>query len=157
MQQGDDEFKYHRDPEKTAKASRGKLVCVGDIGYVDDDGFLFLSGRAAETIISGGVNIYPAAIEAHLLKHPAVQDVAVVGVPDEEFGEQVKAVVIANANYEPGEQLGADLIEHCRRHLSHINCPRSIDFVDQLPRDPSGKLYKQKVRDRYWQGRARQI
>lgn len=157
MQQGEDEFGYHNDPQKTAGASRGKLVCVGDIGYVDEDGYLFLCGRDAEIIISGGVNIYPAAAEGCMLGHPAVRDVAVVGVPDEEFGEQVKAVVVPEPGYAAGERLAAELIEHCRERLSHIDCPRSVDFVDELPRDPSGKLYKQRVRERYWEGRGREI
>ena len=157
MQQGEDDFSYHNDLEKTARARRGKLVCVGDIGYLDEDGYLFLCGRDAEIIVSGGVNIYSAAVEARMLHHPAVEDVAVVGVPDEEFGEQVKAVVVAKPGYTAGAGLAAELIEHCRQELSHINCPRSIDFVTSLPRDPSGKLYKQRVRDQYWLDRGRRI
>ena len=157
MQQGDDDFSYHGDPDKSSRARRGKLVCVGDIGYLDDDDYLFLCGRDAEIIISGGVNIYSAAVEAHLLQHPAVDDVAVIGVPDEEFGEQVKGVVLAKPGYTADATLAAELIEHCRRGLSHINCPRSIDFVPSLPRDPSGKLYKHRVRDPYWQESDRKI
>ena len=157
MQQGNDEFSYYNDPEKTARVSRDKLVCVGDIGYLDDDGYLFLCGRDAEIIISGGVNVYPAAVEGHLLNHPAVQDVAVVGVPDEEFGEQVKAVVVLNRGFSAEEKIATELIEYCRQSLSHITCPRTVDFVDSLPRDPSGKLYKHRIREQYWQGRERSI
>ena len=157
MQQGDDEFRYHNDAQKTAGAREGKLICVGDIGYVDEQGYLFLCGRDAEIIISGGVNIYSAAVEACLLEHPAVRDVAVVGAPDEEFGEQVKAVVVPADGQAPGEPLAAELMRHCRDGLSPINCPRSVDFVTKLPRDPSGKLYKQRVREIYWQGRDRAL
>jgi long-chain acyl-CoA synthetase len=157
MRQGDEDFQYHNDPDKTANVSRGELVCVGDIGYLDEDGYLFLCGRDAEIIISGGVNIYPAAIEGHLLGHDAVQDVAVVGVPDDEFGEQVKAVVVTKPGHSAGAELEKELIQHCRDELSHITCPKSVDFVDDLPRDPSGKMYKQRVRDQYWQGRTKRI
>jgi len=157
MCQGEDVFEYHKDPGKTDRRSRGKFICVGDIGYLDEDGDLFLCGRDAEIIISGGVNIYPAAVEGHLFSHPAVDDVAVVGVPDEEFGEQVKAVVVAKPGYVAGDSLENLLIEFCRDSLSHFTCPRSVDFVDSLPRDPSGKLYKQQVRDSYWQGHEKLI
>jgi long-chain acyl-CoA synthetase len=157
MRQGDEDFQYHNDPNKTANVSRGNLVCVGDIGYLDKDGYLFLCGRDAEIIISGGVNIYPAAVEGHLLGHEAVHDVAVVGVPDDEFGEQVKAVVVTKPGYSVGVELEKQLIQHCRDELSHITCPRSVDFVNDLPRDPSGKMYKQRVRDQYWQGSTKRI
>lgn len=149
MKQGEDRFEYYKDKNKTEKSRRGDLICVGDIGYVDDEGYLFLCGRDAEIIISGGVNIYPAATEAQLLSHPAVYDAGVIGVPDREYGEQVKAVVELNAGYSPGQELEQELINYCRNTLSHINCPRSVDFIDQLPRDPNGKLLKQKLRSAY--------
>ncbi|MDG1988362.1 MAG: AMP-binding protein [Halieaceae bacterium] len=150
MKQGDSDFKYHEDPEKTAEVRKGKFVCVGDIGFVDTEGFLFLSGRDAEIIISGGVNIYPAAIEGDLLSHPAVRDAAIIGVPDEEFGEQVKGVVVLRHGFDSDERVASDLIEYCRKRHSHFSCPRTIDFVNSLPRDPTGKLYKKRIRDPYW-------
>jgi len=151
MKQGEDRFTYYKDKTKTEKSRRGDLICVGDIGYVDEEGFLFLCGRDAEIIISGGVNIYPAATEADLLNHPAVYDVGVIGVPDIEYGEQVKAVVVLNKGYQGNSALAQQLIAHCREGLSHINCPKSVDFVDELPRDPNGKLLKHKLRDKYWE------
>jgi long-chain acyl-CoA synthetase len=157
MENTDEDFRYHKDAEKTEKVKRGRLICVGDIGYVDEDGDLFLCGRDAEIIVSGGVNIYPAASEGRLLSHPAVADVAVVGVPDEEYGEQVRAVVVPAEGHQAGEALAAELIEFCREGLSHISCPRSVDFTDALPRDPNGKLFKHKVREPYWAGHGRRI
>ena len=150
MKQGEERFDYYKDEQKTRKATRGDFICVGDIGYVDDEGFLFLSGRDAEIIISGGVNIYPAATEARLLTHPCVYDVGVIGVPDKEYGEQVKGVVVLNTGYQAGPELERELIEHCRADLSSINCPKSIDFTAALPRDPNGKLLKHKLRAPYW-------
>ncbi len=157
MSQGELDFQYYKDPRKTSGVIKGTFICVGDIGYLDDDGDLFLSGRNAEIIISGGVNIYPAAVEGHLLNHPAVEDVGVVGVPDEEFSEQVKAVVIARPGYQADNNLAQQLIEYCRAGLSHVMCPKSVDFVDSLPRDPTGKLYKQRLRDSYWKNRKQRI
>ena len=151
MCQGEDRFEYHKDKKKTARNKRGKFICVGDIGYLDEDGDLFLCGRDAEIIISGGVNIYPAAIEGYLLNHEAVADVAVVGVPDPEFGEQVKAVVVLKSGYPSNADMETELLDFCRAGLSHQTVPRSVDFVTELPRDPSGKLYKKRVRDAYWQ------
>lgn len=151
MKQGEDRFDYYKDKQKTERARRNGFICVGDIGYVDEEGFLYLCGRDAEIIISGGVNIYPAATEAQLLTHPAVYDTGVIGVPDPEYGEQVKAVVVPNPGYQPSTKLETQLIDHCRANLSHINCPKSIDFVEQLPRDPNGKLLKHKLRADYWQ------
>lgn len=150
MRQGDQDMSYYKDPEKTAKNVRGKFIHVGDHGYVDEDGYLFLSGRDAEIIISGGVNIYPAAIEACLLNHPAVHDCGVVGAPNPEFGEEVKAVVSLNPGWEAGDVTADELVDHCRAHLSRLLVPRSVDFVDELPRDPNGKLQKKKLRDVYW-------
>ena len=133
------------------------MICVGDIGYLDEDGDLFLCGRDAEIIISGGVNIYPTVVEGHLLNHPAVQDVAVVGAPDPEFGEQVKAVVVLMPDHDPTGNTERELVEFCRAGLSHHVVPRSVDFVTELPRDPSGKLYKQRLRDRYWEHHENKI
>ena len=144
-------FDYHNDPDKTAESRHPKgWSTLGDIGYVDDEGFLFLTDRRAFTIISGGVNIYPQECENVLASHPQVYDVAVIGVPNAEFGEEVKAVVQAVDPAAAGADLAAALMAHCRARLSHVKCPRSIDFVDQLPRQENGKLYKQKLRARYW-------
>ena len=146
-------FEYHNAPEKTAGAhlSNG-WATLGDFGYVDDDGYLFLVDRRTNLIISGGVNIYPQETEDTLTGHPAVYDVAVIGVPNEEFGKEVKAVVqvAPDSGYEPGDALAAELIAYCRDRLSPIKCPRSVDFRDELPRMPSGKLFKRKLRDEYW-------
>ena len=147
-------FEYHNDPEKTA-SSRTKegWSTLGDVGFVDTDGFLHLTDRKAYMIISGGVNIYPQEIENLLVTHPKVFDVAVIGVPNEDFGEEVKAVVQPAVWDEAGPALAAELIAFCRQHLSHVKAPRSVDFDRELPRHPTGKLYKRLVRDRYWQGR----
>ena len=148
------QFEYHNDPEKTA-ASRSKegWTTLGDVGYVDTDGYLYLTDRKAYMIISGGVNIYPQEIENLLVTHPKVFDVAVIGVPNEDFGEEVKAVVQPARWEEAGPALEAELIAFCRANLSTVKCPRSVDFDRELPRHPTGKLYKRLVRDRYWQGR----
>ena len=143
-------FEYHRDPEKTASVHDGDLFTLGDMGHMDADGYLFLTGRSAELIISGGVNIYPAEIDAVLLEHPAVHDVATIGVPDEEWGEAVKAVVEARAGVGTDDALAAELLAFCRDRLAHFKCPRSIDFADELPRFETGKIYRRLVRDRYW-------
>lgn len=150
MRQGEQQFSYYKDEAKTAKNTRGKFIHVGDYGYVDADGYLFLSGRDAEIIISGGVNIYPAAVEGRLLEHPWVRDCGVIGAPNAEYGEEVKAVVSLNPSASPGPETERALIDFCREALSHIVCPRSVDFVDDLERDPSGKLRKRQLRDRYW-------
>ncbi|MCG5217463.1 acyl-CoA synthetase [Streptosporangium sp. KLBMP 9127] len=146
-------FEYHGDPEKT-RASRDPLgrgwSTLGDIGHLDEEGFLYLTDRRSYMIISGGVNIYPQEAENLLAVHPKVADVAVFGVPDEEMGEQVKAVVQAADPEEAGPALAAELIEHCRARLAHYKCPKSVDFRDELPRHPTGKLYKRLLRDEYW-------
>src|SRR6202007_2566377 len=137
-------FEYFEDPEKTA-ASRtpdGSTSTVGDVGHVDEEGYLYLTDRKSVMIISGGVNIYPQETENLLMTHPAVFDVAVIGVPNEDLGEEVKAVVQASPGVNPGPELEAELIRFCRESMSHIKCPRSVDFVDELPRLPTGKLYK---------------
>ncbi len=151
-------YEYHKDPEKTAAAKLpGGRTTLGDIGYVDADGYLFLTDRKAHMIISGGVNIYPQEIEDLLVTHPKVVDVAVFGVPDPEMGEQVKAVVQAadgvvalDGTGGENDALAAELIAFCRDHIAHYKCPRSIDFEAELPRLPTGKLYKRLLRDRYW-------
>ena len=145
--------KYHNDKEKTAGALNPKhqdWSSLGDIGRVDGDGFLYLTDRKAFMIISGGVNIYPQEAENVLITHPSVADVAVIGVPDEEFGEAVKAVVQPINGLEPSEELAEELLEYCQSQLAKIKCPRSVDFDPELPRHPTGKLYKRLVRDRYW-------
>ncbi|HAC57789.1 MAG TPA: acyl-CoA synthetase, partial [Rhodobiaceae bacterium] len=130
---------------------------LGDIGRVDEDGYLYLTDRKAFMIISGGVNIYPQEAENVLVMHPAVADVAVIGVPNEDFGEEVKAVVQPIDWSEAGPALEAELMEFCKKHLSAIKCPRSIDFEEELPRHPTGKLYKRLIRDRYWGNRDSKI
>ncbi|RLB39742.1 MAG: acyl-CoA synthase [Deltaproteobacteria bacterium] len=142
------DFEYFNDPAKTAAAHRGTHFTVGDVGYLDGDGFLFLTDRSADLIVRGGVNIYPAEVEAVLLQHPAVRDVAVVGVPDSEWGEEVKGVVEHVAD-EPPAELEQELIELCRARLARFKCPQSIDIVDKLPRSDNGKLYKRRLRERY--------
>jgi acyl-CoA synthetase (AMP-forming)/AMP-acid ligase II len=143
-------FEYHGDPEKTAGSRLpGGLSTLGDIGYLDADGWLYLTDRKAHMIISGGVNIYPREIEDVLITHPAVADVAVIGVPDEEFGEQVKAVVELLDGHDPTPALAAELTAFARRHLAGFKVPRSVDFTDRLPRLPTGKLYKRKLKDQY--------
>ena len=144
-------FEYHNDPEKTAAARTEKgWTTLGDVGYVDEEGFLFLTDRKAYMIISGGVNIYPQETENVLTMHPAVADVAVFGVPHEEMGEEVKAVVQPVDDVVPGPDLERELIAYCRERLAHYKCPKSVDFDPELPRHPTGKLYKRLVRDRYW-------
>jgi len=150
-------FEYYKSPEKTAESYRGDWFTLGDMGYFDEDGFLFLNGRSAETIISGGVNIYPQEIDAELLGHEAVLDVCTVGVPNEEWGEEVKAVVQLAEGFKPSEGLAGDIIAYAREHLAAFKCPRSIDFVVDLPRLPSGKIQRRLVRAPYWEGRDKAI
>ncbi len=146
-------FEYHNDPDKTASISNAKgWRTLGDVGYLDEDGYLYLTDRQAHMIISGGVNIYPQEAENVLAGHPAVADVAVIGVPDAEMGEAVKAVVQAVDPAAAGPELAAELIAYCRAELASYKCPRSVDFTDELPREPNGKLYKRRLRERYWAG-----
>ncbi|HEY8527593.1 MAG TPA: acyl-CoA synthetase [Acidimicrobiales bacterium] len=146
-------FEYHNDPHKTASITNERgWRTLGDIGYLDEDGYLYLTDRQAHMIISGGVNIYPQEAENVLAGHPAVADVAVIGVPDDEMGEAVKAVVEPVDPAAAGPELEAELLERCRAALATYKCPRTVDFVDSLPRDPNGKLYKRVLRERYWAG-----
>ena len=145
-------FEYHKDPDKTKAAqhpAHPTWTAVGDLGYVDEDGYLYLTDRKAFMIISGGVNIYPQEIENVLTPHPAVYDVAVIGVPDPEFGESVKAVVQLRPGFEPSDQLAGELIAHVRDRIAHYKAPRSVDFVDDLPRTPTGKLVKGELKKLY--------
>ena len=151
-------FEYFNDPERTAEAydDRGRST-LGDIGYLDEDGYLYLTDRRSFMIVSGGVNIYPQEIENLLITHPKVADVAVIGVPSADFGEEVKAVVQPLAMTDAGDALADDLTAFARRHLSAIKIPRSIDFKEALPRHPTGKLYKRLLKDRYWGNRDSRI
>ncbi|MNO53653.1 Long-chain-fatty-acid--CoA ligase FadD13 [compost metagenome] len=146
-------FQYHNDPEKTRSAQHPKhpnWSTLGDVGHVDADGYLYLTDRKNFMIISGGVNIYPQAIEDALALHPQVGDVAVIGVPNAEMGEEVKAIIEPAPGVEPSEQLGAELVEFLRDRVARYMLPRSVDFIDCMPRMPTGKLSKQQLRERYW-------
>jgi long-chain acyl-CoA synthetase len=145
-------FHYGGAPEKTAQAWRGERYTVGDMGYLDEDGYLFLTDRKIDMIISGGANIYPAEVEATLFRHPAVGDCAVIGIPDDEWGEAVLAVI------EPRAPVSEDeIVAFCRENLAHFKSPKRVEFVQQLPRDPNGKVRKRELRDPYWAGRERKI
>ena len=151
--EGGGEFEYHNDPQKTAESRHPKgWSTLGDIGYLDEEGYLYLTDRKSFMIISGGVNIYPQETENLLVTHPKVMDVAVFGVPNEDFGEEVKAVVQPIHWEDAGPELEAELIDFCRDNISHIKCPKTIDFEQELPRHPTGKLYKRLLKDRYWEG-----
>lgn len=156
--EGGPEFEYFKDPAKTASVSNDRgWRSLGDMGYVDDDGYLYLTDRSTFMIVSGGVNIYPQEVENLLIMHPDLIDAAVFGVPNDEFGEEVKAVVQPADGIASGPALEAELIDYCRSRLATYKCPRTIEFERELPRDPNGKLYKRRIRDRYWQGRASRI
>jgi len=148
------DFEYLNDPEKTAgcRNSQG-WTTLGDVGYMDEEGYLYLTDRKSNMIISGGVNIYPQESENVLVTHPQVFDVAVLGVPNEEFGEEVKGVVQLRDPSDASEQLARELIEFCRTQLAKFKCPVSIDFVQQLPRTPTGKLVKRLLKERYWKNK----
>jgi long-chain acyl-CoA synthetase len=152
------DFEYHNAPEKTAEAHlEPGVFTTGDVGYLDDDGYLWLSDRRIDMIISGGVNIYPAEIEGVLGGHALVADVSVIGVPNDEFGEEVKAIVVPNDGVDADDELRATLAAFCREHLAGFKCPRSIDFRDELPLTGTGKVQKRKLREPYWEGRERRI
>ncbi len=150
-------FEYFKDPAKTAAAHRGEYFTLGDVGYLDEDEYLFLTGRSAECIISGGVNIYPQEIDNEMIKHLAVEDSCAIGVPNEEWGEEVKVVITLNPGHTPSDALAAEIIAFSRLRLAGFKVPRSLEFVDELPRSPAGKIQRGKVRAPYWAGRARQI
>jgi acyl-CoA synthetase (AMP-forming)/AMP-acid ligase II len=150
-------FSYHKDPQKTASTYRGSLFTIGDIGYKDAEGYLYLTDRQSNMIISGGANIYPQETENLLVMHPKVQDVAVIGVPNDDLGEEVKAVVVPAAGVAPGPELERELIAFCRAQLAHYKCPRTIDFASDVPRTETGKMAKRLLRDKYWAGRGSRL
>ncbi len=146
-------FEYHHDKKKTEEARVGDLFTTGDIGYLDEDGYLFLCDRKSDMIISGGVNIYPAEIECELITHPKIADIAIFGVPHEDWGEEIKAVVQPEVGVEPSGELTEEILGFARTRLAKFKLPKSVDYIEELPRDPNGKLYKRKLRDPYWQDR----
>ncbi|HEX3700627.1 MAG TPA: AMP-binding protein, partial [Phenylobacterium sp.] len=150
-------FTYYKDEAKTQKSRIGDFFTLGDVGYYDEDDYLFLTGRDAETIISGGVNIYPQEIDNELIKHEAVADSATVGVPDEKWGEQVRAVILLKDGYRPSDELAQEILAFARTNLPGFKVPKKVDFVSELPRSEAGKIQRNKVRAPYWEGRARQI
>jgi long-chain acyl-CoA synthetase len=150
-------FEYHGDKEKTQKNRIGKFFTVGDVGLIDEDGYLFLRDRKIDMIISGGANIYPAEIENVLLSHPKVGDAAVFGIPHEDWGEEVKAVIEPAEGLEGDDALAEEILAFCGDKLAKFKTPKSIDFTTEMPRDPNGKLYKRKLRDPYWEGVQRAL
>jgi long-chain acyl-CoA synthetase len=150
-------FSYYKDDRKTESAHRGDFFTLGDIGYFDEDDYLFLTGRSAEIIISGGVNIYPQEVDNEIIKHPAVEDVCTIGVPNKEWGEEVKSVVMLKAGFSPTDALKQEIIEFVRPKLAGFKVPRSLDFVAELPRSAAGKIQRKKVREPFWEGRKVQI
>jgi len=153
-------FHYHKDEQQTQSSrhpARPNWTALGDVGYIDEEGYLYLTDRATFMIISGGVNIYPREIEDVLVMHPLVDDVAVFGIPNPDMGEEVKAVVQLVAGAEGSPELAAQLIDFCRERLTHYKCPKTVDFDPQLPRLPTGKLYKRVLRDRYWGDRTNRL
>lgn len=147
-------FSYHKDEGKTRKNRIGDFFTVGDLGVLDEDGYLFLRDRKIDMIISGGVNIYPAEIESELLTHPAVADAAVFGIPHADWGEEVRAVVEAAEGYAEGDALAAEILGHCAERLAGYKRPKTLGFITTMPRDPNGKLYKRRLREPYWEGRT---
>lgn len=150
-------FDYFKDEAKTQGNRRDGYFTMGDIGYLDEDDWLFLTGRSAETIIAGGVNIYPQEVDNELIKHPAVEDSCTVGVPHDEYGEEVRAVIQLKAGYEPSDELKREILDYAARVVAKYKIPRAVDFVTDLPRSEAGKIQRNKVRAPYWEGRARAI
>lgn len=144
-------FEYYKDTEKTGKSYRGDYFTLGDMGYFDEDGYLFLTGLSAELIISGGVNIYPQEVDSEIHKHPAVLDVCTIGIRNDEWGEEVRSVVSLQPGFEPTEALSEELITWARDRLANFKCPRQIDYVDELPRSAAGKIQRRVVRTPYWE------
>ena len=158
MKMGSGDFEYKGDKAKTSSSHDADgFFTVGDMGYLNEDGFLFLCDRKSDMIIAGGINIYPAEIEAAILEHPAVGDVAVFGIPDDDMGEQIKAVVEPVAGTIGDDGLRASIMEHIHGRVAKFKWPRTLDFMDELPREPTGKLLKRTLRDPYWEGRDRAI
>ncbi len=157
MKLGAADFEYKGDHKKTDENRREGFFTVGDIGYLDAEGYLFLCDRKSDMIISGGVNIYPAEIESELLSHPKVADAAAFGIPHEDWGEEVKAVIEPADGVAGDDALREEILAWCKDRLAKYKTPRSIDFIAEMPRDPNGKLYKRKLRDPYWEGRERAI
>jgi long-chain acyl-CoA synthetase len=156
--EGGPKFEYFKDPQKTASVFNDRgWRSLGDMGYVDQDGYLYLTDRSTFMIVSGGVNIYPQEAENILVMHPKLVDAAVFGVPNDEYGEEVKAVVQPVEGVQAAAELEAELIDYCRANLAPYKCPRTIEFDAELPRDPNGKLYKRRIRERYWQGHTSRI
>ena len=150
-------FEYVGDAETTRAAYRGKLFTIGDLGLLDDDGYLFIRDRAKDMIITGGVNVYPQEVEAVLATHPAVADVAVIGLPDDEWGESIVAVIEPAVDRTPDDALADELRDFCRTQLAGYKCPRRVEFRASLPRTDAGKLYKRQIRDEYWQAMGRAV
>jgi long-chain acyl-CoA synthetase len=157
MKMAGSKFEYYRDEEKTDKARLHDFFTVGDVGYFDADGFLYLNDRISDMIIVGGVNIYPAEVEGALHQCDLVGDVAVFGVPNEDTGEEIKAVVEPAAGVAPDDETRAVIMAFLRQQIAKQKWPHSIDFTDEMPRDPNGKLYKRRLRDPYWEGQAKAI
>ncbi len=151
------DFEYKGDKEKTKKNRIGNFFTLGDVGHLDEDGYLFLSDRKIDMIISGGANIYPAEIESVLILHDKVNDCAVFGVPNEDWGEEIKAVVQPIAGVEASDELSAEIMSFLEERLARMKLPRTIDYLDELPRDPNGKLYKRRLRDPYWVGHEKKV
>ena len=143
---------YWKDPDKTKAAFRGEWATVGDMARKDEDGFYYLVDRKANMIITGGENVYPSEVEAVVATHPAVKDVAVIGVPDPKWGEAVKAVVVLKEQYQPSEELAKEIIQHCRGKIASYKIPKSVDFIpdEEMPRTATGKILHRKLRERYW-------
>jgi long-chain acyl-CoA synthetase len=150
-------FEYFKDSAKTHSARREGYFTMGDVGYFDEDDYLFLTGRSAETIIVGGVNIYPQEIDNELIKHPAVADSCTVGVPHDEYGEEVRAVIELAPGYAPSEALRDEILAYARQAVAKYKVPRKLDFAERLPRSEAGKIQRNRVRAPYWEGRARAI